>query len=128
MRLASSFAAFTAAILVAGCSADTSQDSTPLPTPTSDAAPVEQTTEMVVEGEVVTLEVGHCYVDPVRADGQSWVTRRTLVGGGGGLPRDFTPRGVFVVESATQAKFVADGGGVIPFKPAPSRIPARPCR
>ena len=115
-----------AAALFAGCSANVSQ--TPAPTRTTDAAVAEQATETVVDGQVVTLQVGHCFIEPIEVAGMSWVSRRTYVGYGGGLPRGFTPRGVFVVEDTARAKFVADGGGEIAFKPAPPRTPLLGCR
>ena len=75
----------------------------------------------------VTLVVGHCYVEPVRVEGQTWITKRTLIGEGGGIPRDFTPEGTFVVLSGSAATFIADGGANVGFKVAPSPLQGRSC-
>jgi hypothetical protein len=76
----------------------------------------------------VTLAVGHCFVEPIHAAGRDWVTRRTYMGYGGGLPRGFTEGGRFSIVSRTEAKFVADGGAEISFKVAPDPLPTRFCR
>ena len=63
------------------------------------------------------------FVEPIRVAGREWVTRRTLVGYGGGLPRGFTEEGNFFVVSKTEAKFVADGVANLRFKIAPDPRP-----
>jgi hypothetical protein len=76
----------------------------------------------------VTLTVGHCFIEPIRVEGTKWVTRRTYMGAGGGLPRRFTSEGTFTILSALEATFVADGGAEVAFKVAPKPLPTRGCR
>lgn len=87
-----------------------------------------QPSDAIADGQRVTLDVGHCYVEPIRVGNRTWVTKRTLFGYGGGIPRHFTPEGTFVMRSATKATFIADGGAEVPFKLAPKPLPMRGCR
>lgn len=125
MRRLNVLPALLAATLCVSCSA-----------PTTDAPRQSETAELQPDraGETpqtrtpVTLEVGHCFVEPVRIGGLEWVTRRPYVGYGGGLPKGFTEEGMFQVESGTSAVFIAEGGAEIRFKVAPDPIPERACR
>jgi hypothetical protein len=114
-------------LLVLACSAESGDAEKQLApgTGASSAAPGEVGQD---PGASVTLAVGHCFVEPVRVAGREWVTKRPYVGYGGGLPRGFTEDGRFLIESATSAVFVAEGGAEIGFKVAPNPMPQRPCR
>ncbi len=115
-------------LMLLGCSADDGGAPQAEGSSASSADGVEQPSDEVAEGRRVTLDVGHCYVEPIRVGNKIWVTRRTLFGYGGGIPRRFTPEGTFVVTSATEATFIADGGAEVRFKVAPKPLPVRGCR
>lgn len=112
-------------VLSGACS---SPDPRPVPGPGASPPPAAVQSGDPTPGRRVTLEVGHCFVEPVRVAGREWVTVEPYVGHGGGLPRDFTDEGVLRVESATSAVFLADGGAEIAFEVAPDPRPVRACR
>ena len=67
----------------------------------------------------VVLEVGHCWVEPVRVDGRLWgVPLRRQVGWGGPLPRDWVGAGGVTVLSPHRATYLDDGGTSLPLRPA----------
>jgi hypothetical protein len=113
--------------LALGCSA-ASEDAGEEPAPSNGDSSVASAEPGQGLGTSVTLAVGHCFVEPLRVAGREWVTKRLYVGYGGGLPRDFTEEGRFLIRSATTATFVADGGAQIGFKVAPGPLPQRGCR
>jgi hypothetical protein len=113
--------------LALGCSVE-SEDAGGQPAPSNGDSSVVSAEPGQGRGTSVTLAVGHCFVDPLRVAGREWVTKRPMVGYGGGLPRDFTEEGRFLIKSATTATFVADGGGQIGFKAAPDPLPQWGCR
>ena len=70
-------------------------------------------------GGQVVLEVGHCWVEPVRVGGRLWgVPLRQQVGWGGPLPRDWVGAGRVTVLSSQRATYLDDGGTSLPLRPA----------
>ena len=78
------------------------------------AAPVP-----TVRVEQVVLEVGHCWVEPVRVGDRLWgVPLRHQLGWGGRLPRDWVGAGRVTVLSLQRATYLDDGGSSLPLRPA----------
>lgn len=67
----------------------------------------------------VTLDVGHCWVEPVEFDGDRWgIPLRRQFGWGGGLPGNWQGSGEMARMSESRARYVDKGGAVIYFLPA----------
>lgn len=78
----------------------------------------------------VVLDVGHCWVEDVAFDGQTWgLTERQQLGTGGGMPSGWQGAGVMVRVSADRARYTDDGGKVLTFLPIddPSVFRPRVC-
>lgn len=82
-------------------------------------APAPVDPKPTIHVQQVVLEVGHCWVEPVRVDGRAWgVPRRHQLGWGGGLPRGWVGGGRVTVWSPRRATYVDDGGSRLPLRPA----------
>jgi len=131
MRARALLIAGIAGLVLLGCSPDSSTPA-PVGTPTSKRSGSLTGQDGHLHDEHaerrVTLEVGHCFVEPIRVAGQMWVTRRTYLGYGGGVPRRFMTKGSFVITRRSEAIFLADGGAHVRFKVAPTPLPTRGCR
>ncbi|SES40379.1 hypothetical protein SAMN05216199_3377 [Pedococcus cremeus] len=66
----------------------------------------------------VRIEVGHCWVEDVVFDGQTWgLTDADQFGTGGGVPLRWEGTGVMVRLSAERARYTDDTGTVLNFLP-----------
>lgn len=103
-RLLTLAVAGVAALVTVGCSA--------APTTTA-AAPTTS------PGSVrVTIEMNHCWVEPVSFDGEQWnVPFRRQFGWGGLQPRNWQGTGVMVRLGENRARFDDDGGASVVFLP-----------
>jgi hypothetical protein len=125
MRLPNVSLVLLAAALCSSCS--TTNQSVPSRSETTEP-PAGAERETTQPGDRLTLQVGHCFVEPLALAGREWVTKRPYMGHGGGLPERFTDDGMFQIESATSALFIAEGGAEIAFKVAPDPLRVRGCR
>ena len=86
--------------------------STPTPTPSTDASAPRPVTSRVA------LDVGHCWVEDVVFDGQTWgLTDADQFGRGGDMPLPWDGTGVMVRLSADRASYTDDAGTVLEFLP-----------
>lgn len=93
-------------------SSATATRSTPSTPPTSSAPSPEPVTARV------KLEVGHCWVEDVVFDGQTWgLTERQQLGTGGTMPAQWKGTGVMVRLSTDRARYTDDGGRQLTFLP-----------
>lgn len=104
-----------------------------LPACTSDAADTPETIEPTSYVEplpartfAVTIKPGHCWIDPVRIDGQLWgVDRRDQFGWGGGTPKDWSERGV-AQQQQRHLVFTAEEGATLRLWPSGHRFYSDP--
>lgn len=88
----------------------------PSSSPSHSEEPLPQTPRA---SSVITLPVGHCWIDPVRFDGMLWaVVRRDQFGYGGGTPNHLEGRGRLTRLSETRSLYRDDGGPVLRLVPA----------
>ncbi len=67
----------------------------------------------------VSVEVNHCFVEPVAFDGQVWNVPFDRQFGWGGLqPENWKGHGVMTRVSEDRARFEDDGGSTVAFRPA----------
>lgn len=66
----------------------------------------------------VTVEVNHCFVEPVSFDGEQWnVPFKKQFGWGGMQPTHWQGAGVMVRAGENEARFKDDGGATVVFRP-----------
>lgn len=66
----------------------------------------------------VVVDVGHCWVEDVVFDGQTWgLTDADQFGGGGDMPSPWDGTGVMVRLAADRARYTDDAGTVLDFLP-----------
>ena len=76
-------------------------------------------TPSVDRQEIGTLDVGHCWIEPVTFDGARWALPRTeQFGLGDRLPAHWEGTGEMERLSENRARYVDDGGAVLVFYPA----------
>lgn len=68
--------------------------------------------------ERLTVEMGHCFVEPVSFDGEEWnVPFKKQFGWGGMEPKNWSGTGEMVRVAEDEAHFKDDGGAVVVFRP-----------
>lgn len=110
-------------LAVGGCASEAS------PSGSSDATVAEHAAAQAPAVAEVTLEVGHCWVEPVEFDGQTWRLRWTRqFGWGGGLPEPWQGTGVMTRLAEDRAGYVDNAGAELTFLPAddPAAQPPTP--
>jgi hypothetical protein len=75
------------------------------------------TTTTATSGVSIELVLGHCEIERVVLNDQTWLPTGSAlgIGSGGGRPSSFTGSGTFFVTSDMEAAFHDDGGLVLPF-------------
>ena len=75
----------------------------------------------------VVLDVGHCWVEDVVFDGQTWgLTEQQQLGTGGGMPSGWQGEGLMVRLSEDRARYTDDGGKKLTFLPISDPTVFRP--
>jgi hypothetical protein len=71
---------------------------------------------------LVTLTVGHCWIDPVGFEGERWVAvmRDQFGWGGGDAPKAWEVRGMIMRESDSRSRYIDVGGEVLDLVPITS--------
>ena len=96
-------------VLATGCT-----DTTDSPTPRGR----EAGTVAVPATARVEVEMGHCFVEPVSFDGESWNVPFDKQFGGGGLePKHWRGRGMMTRVNEDLARFEDEGGSTVVFRP-----------
>ena len=112
------------ALVLAGCSTDVLSEPDPSPAAGSQPAPTYSTPSggagaaSGASFASVDVELGHCFVVPVRFDGELWnVPFADQFGWGGLEPDGWTGHGVMTRPARDRAEFVDNLGAVVEFRP-----------
>lgn len=66
----------------------------------------------------ILVRTNHCFVEPVRFDGELWnVPFSEQFGWGGQMPEEWKGAGTIERVDEAESKYVDDGGAVLTFKP-----------
>jgi hypothetical protein len=105
-------------VLTSGCMAGTDKGTSPGGGASSGSTPASASSGSTPASARVSVEINHCWVEPVSFDGEQWnVPFENQFGWGGPTPKRWQGAGIMVRAGVNEARFEDDGGATVLFRP-----------